>query len=84
MTDTEALEALQAREPIFHRPEFGTSRAHFESMTDRPFGKSAHQVAFMIETLFSTTLSVVTQLRTWMNGRSLISVVEPSAALFSW
>jgi hypothetical protein len=26
------LEELKAREPIFHRPEFGTTRADFESM----------------------------------------------------
>lgn len=37
MTETEAREALLAREPIFHRPELGTSRAHFESMTDSAF-----------------------------------------------
>ena len=37
MTETEALEALRAREPIFHRPELGTSRAHFEHMTDEAF-----------------------------------------------
>ena len=37
MTETEAREALQAREPIFHRPELGTSRAHFEQMTDERF-----------------------------------------------
>jgi hypothetical protein len=28
----DALAALQAREPIFHRPEFGTTRADFERM----------------------------------------------------
>ena len=27
------LEELRAREPIFHRPEFGTTRADFERMT---------------------------------------------------
>jgi hypothetical protein len=27
------LEALQQREPIFHRPEFGTTRQDFEAMT---------------------------------------------------
>ncbi len=37
MTEAEALEALRAREPIFHRPELGTSRAHFERMTDTAF-----------------------------------------------
>jgi hypothetical protein len=29
----EVLSELSAREPIFHRPEFGTSRADFEKMT---------------------------------------------------
>ena len=31
-TLTEVLEQLKAREPIFHRPELGATRAHFESM----------------------------------------------------
>jgi hypothetical protein len=31
------LEQLIAREPIFHRPEFGTSRADFERMTETTF-----------------------------------------------
>ena len=30
-------EELKAREPIFHRPEFGTTRADFERMTDPDF-----------------------------------------------
>ncbi len=29
----EAQKALMLREPIFHRPELGTSRETFESMT---------------------------------------------------
>jgi len=31
------LEDLKAREPIFHRPEFGTRREDFEAMTDPAF-----------------------------------------------
>jgi hypothetical protein len=31
------LEELQRREPIFHRPEFGTTRAQFEAMTAPDF-----------------------------------------------
>jgi hypothetical protein len=31
------LEELKQREPIFHHPEFGTTRADFESMTDANF-----------------------------------------------
>jgi hypothetical protein len=31
------LDELKAREPIFHHPEFGTSRADFEKMMDPAF-----------------------------------------------
>jgi hypothetical protein len=31
------LEELSKREPIFHHPEFGTTRADFEAMTDLTF-----------------------------------------------
>jgi hypothetical protein len=31
------LEELRRREPIFHRPEFGTSRADFEGMIEQDF-----------------------------------------------
>lgn len=31
------LDELVRREPIFHRPEFGTTRAHFENMTVADF-----------------------------------------------
>jgi hypothetical protein len=31
------LEELTRREPIFHRPEFGTTRADFERMTEETF-----------------------------------------------
>jgi hypothetical protein len=31
------LDELRQREPIFHRPEFGTTRSDFESMTDPAF-----------------------------------------------
>src|SRR5690242_1952449 len=34
---TEVLEELIRREPIFHRPEFGTTRSAFEAMTDARF-----------------------------------------------
>lgn len=32
-----AADELSRREPIFHRPEFGTARADFEHMTDAAF-----------------------------------------------
>lgn len=40
------LQELQRREPIFHRPEFGTTRADFEAMTEPDFwevGASGHR-----------------------------------------
>lgn len=33
----QATQALAAREPIFHRPEFGTTRADFEAMVADEF-----------------------------------------------
>jgi hypothetical protein len=35
--DLDILNELRAREPIFHRPELGTSRADFEKMTAPDF-----------------------------------------------
>ena len=40
VTDPNVLDVLKEltdREPIFHRPEFGTTRADFESMTELTF-----------------------------------------------
>ena len=34
---SDVLKELAAREPIFHRPEFGTTRADFERMTAKDF-----------------------------------------------
>jgi hypothetical protein len=33
----EILQELRSREPVFHRPEFGTTRADFEAMTEESF-----------------------------------------------
>lgn len=33
----DVLEALRAREPLFHRPEFGTGRADYQAMTAEDF-----------------------------------------------
>jgi hypothetical protein len=33
----DVLNELKAREPIFHHPEFGTTRADFENMTEPTF-----------------------------------------------
>jgi hypothetical protein len=33
----EILEELRSREPVFHRPEVGTTRADFERMTEEDF-----------------------------------------------
>ncbi|MFT3897995.1 MAG: DUF4440 domain-containing protein [Thermomonas sp.] len=51
-----ALEALRAREPLFHRPEFGTKRADFERMIVDDFretGASGRQYdrAFVLDAL---------------------------------
>jgi hypothetical protein len=50
------LEELRQREPIFHHPEFGTTRRDYESMTDPEFwevGASGRRYSreFVLETL---------------------------------
>jgi len=50
------LEELKRREPIFHRPELGTTRADFENMTEPSFwevGASGRRYsrAFILDTL---------------------------------
>lgn len=52
----QAAEALAAREPIFHRPEFGMTRADFEAMVAPEFwevGASGRKYskAFVLHTL---------------------------------
>jgi hypothetical protein len=54
----QVTEDLAAREPIFHRPEFGTSRADFEAMVApefREIGASGRRYskAFVLDTLES-------------------------------
>jgi hypothetical protein len=50
------LDELKRREPLFHRPELGTSRADFENMTDDSFwevGASGRRYSreFILDTL---------------------------------
>jgi hypothetical protein len=50
------LDELKGREPIFHRPELGTTRADFENMTDPSFwevGASGRRYSreFILDTL---------------------------------
>lgn len=50
------LEELKLREPIFHHPEFGTTRRDYEAMTDQEFwevGASGRRYSreFVLETL---------------------------------
>jgi len=50
------LEELKRREPLFHRPELGTSRRDFENMTDASFwevGASGRRYSreFILDTL---------------------------------
>ena len=52
----QVTEALAAREPIFHRPEFGTSRADFEAMVAPEFWEigasgTRYSKAFVFDTL---------------------------------
>jgi hypothetical protein len=52
----DVMEELIKREPIFHRPELGTSRADFENMTDEDFWEvgasgSVYNREYVIETL---------------------------------
>ena len=52
----EILAELSGREPIFHRPEFGTTRADFEAMTAEDFwevGASGQSYSreFVLDTL---------------------------------
>lgn len=35
--DSEIFRELERREPLFHRPELGFTRAHFEAMTEPEF-----------------------------------------------
>jgi len=50
------LEELKRREPLFHRPELGTTRRDFENMTDKGFwevGASGRRYSreFVLDTL---------------------------------
>jgi len=50
------LEELKQREPIFHRPELGTSRSDFERMTEENFWETGasgrrYSRAFVLDTL---------------------------------
>jgi hypothetical protein len=52
----EVLQELMRREPIFHRPEFGTTRRDFEDMTEPDFwevGASGRRYsrAYVLDTL---------------------------------
>ena len=52
----EVLEQLKQREPIFHHPEFGTTRADYENMMDSEFwevGASGRRYSreFVLDTL---------------------------------
>ena len=52
----EVLEELKQREPIFHHPEFGTTRADYENMMDSEFwevGASGRRYSreFVLDTL---------------------------------
>jgi hypothetical protein len=57
------LEELRRREPLFHRPELGTSRRDFEDMTDASFwevGASGRRYSreFILDTLENRRLQL--------------------------
>ena len=65
----QVTQELAAREPIFHRPEFGTTRDDFERMTDESFwevGASGriYSREFVLETLANRHLNPVDE--TWV------------------
>ncbi len=78
--DLRAIEAeLIAREPIFHRPEFGTARADFERMTDPGFwevGASGRRYSrdFVIDTLVAR--HAAPQRRTTTRGKRATSAAS--------
>jgi hypothetical protein len=47
------LDELREREPIFHKPQFGTTRQDFEAMTADKFGESVPRVADTVGSSFS-------------------------------
>jgi|ERR1700722_373919 hypothetical protein len=61
------LEELKRREPLFHRPELGTSRSDFENMTDAAFwevGASGRRYSreFILDTLENRRLQPIEDL----------------------
>lgn len=66
LTIEQATEALAAREPIFHRSEFGTTRADFEAMVSPEFWEigasgTKYSKAFVLHTLESRHSKPVTE-----------------------
>ena len=58
------LDELKRREPLFHRPELGTSRSDFENMTDTAFwevGASGRRYSreFILDTLETRRLQPI-------------------------
>ncbi|MBS0557788.1 MAG: DUF4440 domain-containing protein [Proteobacteria bacterium] len=56
LTIAQASRMIAAREPIFHHPELGTSRAAFEAMVDQDFWEvgasgAKYSKAFVLDTL---------------------------------
>ena len=56
------LEELKRREPIFHRPEFGTTRADFQDMMHTDFWEIGASAVATPENMF------------WMNWKNVISI----------
>jgi len=66
MAPDQAFEALAAREPLFHRPEFGTTRADFEAMIAPEFWEigasgARYDKAFVLDALAERHAGPVTE-----------------------
>jgi hypothetical protein len=72
------LEELKRREPIFHRLEFGTTRADFESMMDADFweiGASGRRYSREY---------VLAELETWETGEFHCRLLAPDLYLLTY
>jgi hypothetical protein len=84
------LEELKRREPLFHRPELGTSRRDFEDMTETAFwevGASGRRYSreFILDTLKNRRPRVTRRATLWrrsVNGWQVLyhqgTVVDPA------
>ncbi|WP_206952081.1 nuclear transport factor 2 family protein [Trinickia acidisoli] len=78
---------LSAREPIFHRPEFGASRAALESMTATEFwevGASGHRYsrAYVLDILEDRYANPMDEV--WKTGDFFCQEIAPDTYLLTY